>query len=77
MKGVNARPGTSRSGTCPADPYAVANFGPESFKPPPPKPEGLTFWGEGYPYVHTVEEQDGLVYALGAKSGLYILRVTE
>ena len=61
----------------PADPYAVANFGPESFKPPPPKPEGPTFWGEGYPYVHTVEEQDGLVYALGAKSGLYILRVKE
>ncbi len=61
----------------PADPYAVANFGPESFKPPPPKPEGPTFWGEGYPYVHTVEEQDGLVDALGAKSGLYILRVKE
>jgi hypothetical protein len=61
----------------PADPYAVANFGPESFKPPPPKPEGPTFWGEGYPYVHTVEEQDGLIYALDVKSGLYILRVTE
>ena len=61
----------------PAEPYAVANFGPESFKPPPPKPEGPTFWGEGYPYVHTVEEQDGLIYALDVKSGLYILRVVE
>ncbi|MCH8246262.1 MAG: hypothetical protein IH951_07625 [Bacteroidetes bacterium] len=61
----------------PTDPYAVANFGPESFEPPPSKPEGPTFWGEGYPYVHTVEEQDGLVYALDAKSGLYVLRVVE
>ncbi len=61
----------------PTDPYAVANFGPESFEPPPPKPEGPTFCGEGYPYVHTVEEQDGLVYALDVKSGLYVLRVVE
>ncbi len=61
----------------PKDPYAVANFGPESFQPPPPKPEGPTFWGEGYPYVHSVEEQDGLVYALDSKSGLYVLRVVE
>ncbi len=45
--------------------------------PPPPKPEGELFFGEGYPWVHTVEEQDGLVYALDVKSGLYILRVTE
>ena len=31
----------------------------------------------GYPYVHTVEEQAGLVYALDVKSGLYVLRVVE
>ncbi len=64
----------------PADPYAVANFGPESFKAPPAKPKGPIFFqggAEGVPWAHTVEEQDGLIYALDVKSGLYILRVTE
>ncbi len=47
---------------------------------PPAKPEGPIFFrggADGVPWVHTVEEQAGLVYALDVKSGLYILRVTE
>ncbi len=61
----------------PTDPKAIGNFGPESFKPPPPKPEGPILWEAAYPWVHTVEEQDGLIYALDVVSGLYILRMTE
>lgn len=61
----------------PREPHAIANFGPESFYPPPPKPEGPKFWDDAWPWVHTVEEQDGLIYALDVVSGLYILRITE